>query len=89
MPACFNLISKTTGQPTKFQLIDDELRQHLNEPADLDHWLDGWYDCVGLALATGKDWKYCREVFTRLDRIIDYLEENYSYNSWTEVGRNR
>lgn len=89
MPACFQLISKETNEPTKFQKIDEELCAHLGVECDPVRWLNGWYDCIGWALATGKDWQWCRDNFTGLDPIIDYLEEHYTSNNWTEVGRSR
>lgn len=87
MPACFQLISKATNEPTPFVQIDEEMCAHLGEEVDPKRYYKHWYDCIGFALATGKDWQWCRENLDDLDEVIDYLEERYSTNSWTEVGK--
>lgn len=87
MPACFQLIGKDTGQPTKFQQIDDEMRVHFGVEPDPVRWYKGWYDYIGFTLATGGDWAKCREIFEGLDEVIDYLEQRYTYNQWQEIGK--
>ena len=89
MPACFQLIDKGTGQPARFNQIDNEMRIHFGAEPDPDRWFKNWYLTIGFALATGNDWNWCRENFSDMDEIIDYLELRFDANSWQEIGRSR
>ena len=87
MPNCFTLTKKGEDKPARFQVIDDEMREHFGEPPNANKWLLGWYDCVGLALACGRTWDEIREVFGDSHeylKIIDYLEERYVSDCWFE-----
>lgn len=93
MPVCFELVSKGTGISDKpLTLIDEELAVALGEPIDECKWCRNWYNLIGLALACGKDWNYCRGIFNNPDdpdgigmlEVIDWLEANYDVCSWRE-----
>lgn len=82
----FTLTANGETKPAVFQDIDDRMREALGEPADPKHWLYEWYDTVGLGLAMGYDWEKMRtKIFhdsPELLRVIDWLEENYTPDSW-------
>ena len=87
MPNCFTLTKKGADKCAVLQDIDDEIRAHFGEPPDNKHWLWHWYDCIGLALAYGKTWDEQRELFEdspELLEIIDYLEDHYVPDCWSE-----
>jgi hypothetical protein len=89
MPACFQLIDKTTDKPARFADIDDKLCQYLEKPIDPIEYLYNWYNLVGFGLACGKSFDQLREVFadTDLVPVIDFLDEHYTANAWHQVGR--
>jgi hypothetical protein len=85
MPNCFTLTRKGAASAARFCDIDDELRTHFGEPPDAEHYLYGWYDSIGLALALGHDWNKQRELFAEspnLLKVIAYLEEHYTSDAW-------
>ena len=86
MPNCFTLTPKGEKAPAMFQDIDNKLREAFNQPADDVHWLWGWYDVIGLALACGKDWDWLREKLDdeNLIAVVNWLEGRYDVDSWCE-----
>jgi len=85
MPNCFTLRRKGATENSKFSAIDDELRAEFGEPSDAEHYLYGWYDSIGLALALGHGWEKQREIFREspnLLKVITYLEEHYTSDAW-------
>jgi len=103
MPACFQLTSIHTGKPTNFIDIDDEICLALSVPTNPDLYYLGWYDFIGLRLATGKSFTDIKDHLSELWladdnpitsewamqmlRIVDYLSTNYTASNWTEIGR--
>jgi len=92
MPNCFTLTRKsdTAAGPVKLTLIDEELCAHLGVEVDNTHWVHGWYNSIGFSLAMGKSFDECREIFKKyieLQIIIDYLDANFTTDSWAEIGR--
>ena len=86
MPNCFTLTPKGEKTPANFPEIDDKLREHFHQPPDDAHWLWGWYDVIGLALACGKDWDWIREKLDdeNLKAVANWLEGRYDVDSWCE-----
>lgn len=87
MPRCFTLTKKGTDKRAVLQDIDAEMRVHFGEPPDNERWLWHWYACIGLALAHGKTWDEQRELLEdspELLKIIDYLEDHYVPDCWSE-----
>jgi hypothetical protein len=98
MPVCFQLFSKETNQPEKLSLVDDRLCAFLGVTPHEHNYVHGWYDSIGFRLAIGKTFPQIREefnekisyeaeyksVYQNLIRCLDWLEENYSTNSWWE-----
>lgn len=85
MPNCFTL--EKNGKRANFAEIDDAMRIEFNEPPSVDHYLYGWYDTVGLAIAVGQtEYAKLRETFEKspdLLRIINWLEANgYKPDAW-------
>jgi hypothetical protein len=63
------------------------MRKHFGAPEDKRHWYCGWYDSIGLLLATGKSWREIREVFSddpEIIKIATWLEEHFDVESWYE-----
>ena len=89
MPNCFSLtkIGSPQDGPVILQHVDDEIRKAFGAEPDPVNWYRGWYDVIGLALATGKDWVWCRQHLQHWADIIDWLEANYTYDAWAEIGR--
>lgn len=92
MPACFQLVSKTTNEPVKLQEVDDLLREELGFEPDEDKWLGDWYNTLGLSFAVGltaydirENWRgtsvWSKDRFL-LDRILVIIERDYSVNHW-------
>lgn len=69
MPSCFQLLDKKTNQPAILQRIDELMCAHFQEPCHPKHWFHGWYNYIGLSLATGKSF----EDITA--KCLDYIEE--------------
>lgn len=82
MAAYFELISKTTGKPTIFQTIDDEMREHFGEPESTTQWLENWYNTLGLSIALGGTWETLRADWPNKSRIVDWLEQHYTTRAW-------
>lgn len=85
MAAYLQLYNKQTGALTKFSDIDNELREHFQQPADPEKFLCGWYDSVGCYLAIGFDDTRIREIlkdYEGLTKIYEYLIEHYDVNHW-------
>jgi len=90
MPNCFSLTRIGASEPINLVELDDELREEFNEPEDAHSWLYGWYDYIGFAYACGHDNAKCREIFEGnddLQKVIDYLEANFTCSAWAEIGR--
>ncbi len=92
MPVCFQLTKKGATSPSHLSAIDDELRKHFNQPEDPVEWLAGWYNSIGLAIATGKDVgsvelrEYTAGRRSKmLDDILTYLEDHYTSTAWRET----
>ena len=92
MPNCFTLTKKGEDKPSTFQDIDQELCDMLGVPCDDEHWVEHWYDSIGLALACGKTFKQMmQEDYWDINdqKILKYLDEHYTSSAWAEVGGRR
>ena len=96
MPACFQLTKKGATEPTSLNAIDEEICNFLREPIHPKHYVIGWYDVIGFAIATGKPLgsKELRDYVAdmpqeteRLLQVLDFLEQHYTSDSWREIGR--
>lgn len=65
MPVCFQLYRIGSQTPEIFQKLDDEMREHFGAPPDPDHYLNGWYDSIGIRLAMGKSFHQIKEEFEK------------------------
>ena len=84
MPNYFQLINKSTDEAAILSDVDTKLWEHFEgaEPENNTCWYQGWYDVIGLAIAMGKDFEWCRENFTEYTAIIDYLDARYTTNAF-------
>lgn len=84
MPNCFTLTKKDipNAKPAQFQHIDDAMREHFGAPANAEEWYMDWYNSVGLGLAMGNSFEKLREIIPDLTPVIDYLDANYTADSW-------
>lgn len=100
MPVCFQLYKKGEQSAATLNSIDEAMCVHFNQPVDPKKYLAGWYDTIGFKLAMGKNWEQIRVDFRELAvewpdedtqmwvrtmlKITDWLEENYTSDSWRE-----
>lgn len=84
MPACFRLIPIGTTTPAKLNDVDAAMAAHFGEPVDPHRWFGEWYNVEGLGLALGYSWDKMREQYPDRAPIVDWLEANYTVDSWRE-----
>ena len=86
MPNCFTLTRVGETEPRIFQDIDTELCTMLGVDEDPVEWVSGWYDILGLYLATGTPLDKLAACVhdERLSRIATYLAAHYIVNAWVE-----
>lgn len=53
MPVCFQLTRLGEREPIVLQKLDTELCAMLGVEEHPTHWVHGWYDWIGFALAMG------------------------------------
>ena len=100
MPACVQYYRKGEKVAIVLADLDDELCAHLGVTPDPVKYVAGWFDFIGLFHALDKSHdevrakiKKCIEddpAYTGYQqwlKILDYLEEHFTVNSWTEIGR--
>ena len=87
MPSCFQLTRIGSHEPSFLQTIDAAICQNLDLPFSDDKWVNSWYDTIGFALACGEDWDWILETYTghTTRRIVHFLRENYTSDSWIET----
>lgn len=51
MPNYFTLINKATGKADTFNVIDERICEHFNEPVDPTVYFAGWYTVLGTLIA--------------------------------------
>ena len=97
MPNCFQLVRKSNpgAGPVKFVQIDEEICEAVGEPVDDKRWCRGWYDVIGLRLATGESFSEIEQelkdsnYYTDLLPVVAFLRENYTSSAWAEIGARR
>jgi hypothetical protein len=87
MPACFQLIPIGSDEPARFAEIDDAMCAHFGVTPDESRYYQQWYDIEGFGCAMGKTWAELRTLMPERAPIIDWLEQHYTCDSWTEIGR--
>lgn len=93
MPAYLQLFPKGSNTPARFGQIDDAMCAHFGVTPDPNQYYRFWYDIEGFGLATGHSFDDMRardedappEESRRT--IIDWLDEHYTSNAWTEIGK--
>ncbi len=96
MPNCFHLVRKSDPDagPVNLAQIDEEICEAVGELVD-EHrrWCRGWYNMIGLYLATGKSFDEIEEILKdegdecSLIPVVAFLRENYTSSAWAEIGR--
>ncbi|MDA3808600.1 MAG: hypothetical protein PF440_11900 [Thiomicrorhabdus sp.] len=92
MPVCYQLTRVGEDKPSMLQDIDSELWEKFSstpEPENNDKWFLNWHNTVGMLLAMGKTFKDIRRILDLPsesvdDKVLTYLETNYTSNSWRE-----
>ena len=77
----FTLTKKDETEPSKFNKIDDEMCLFLGKQPNPEKYYLSWYNILGLAIATGKNWEWCKNEFKdwpEMLEVINYLETNYN-----------
>ena len=100
MPNCFQLTRKGDTHPSPLVLIDDLMCEHFNVDPDPVTYFCGWYDSIGLKLSLGQRFPEIIDRYKQLMRqypdsryyhemllIAEWLDANYTPDSWAEVGR--
>ena len=82
MSAYFQLIPIGSTTPAKLHEVDAAMAAHFDEPVDPDRWFREWYHVVGLGLALGHSWDRLRELLPNQAPIVDWLEANYTVDTW-------
>jgi len=84
MAVYFQLTPKNDpkAKPVEFNIIDCWMCDWVGVKEDPDKWYKNWYNTIGLELACGKDWRWCRDNFENMDDVIDYLETHFDVSSW-------
>ena len=96
MPNFFQLFKKGETEPSVLTEIDRDLCGLLGVDEDPEWWVHGWYDSIGFRIATGQPLgsedlrKSIHDTgIDNLDRILRYLEENYTSTAWSKIGNPR
>jgi len=100
MPNCFQLVRKSDPSAGPVRLVEiDEICKHFNEIPDPVKYYWSWYDIIGFNLAMGESFEDQRKrfvteqhdnegdkalVYARLIEIVDFLDQNFTPNSWWE-----
>jgi hypothetical protein len=79
MAANFQLLCRTTGKATSFNLIDEQLCAAFAQPVDDDKYLCDWYNSIGWRVATGNSLDQVRTIF------IGYIVEAISKGDQRQV----
>lgn len=100
MPACVQYYRKGEKVAIALAKLDDELCAHLGVTPDPVKYVAGWFDFIGLFHALEKPNEVIRERiqecidgepdykgYQQWLLILDYLEEHFNVNSWTEIGK--
>lgn len=90
MPTQVDLYRISTKEKRSWQDVDNELRAYFDQPPDDEHWLWGWYDAIGVALAMGATFEslmqgYASRACWNGYGICSYLADNYTtdiYKVW-------
>lgn len=91
MPNFLRLKDKETGvayEGRDLIAVDEKLCEALGVPCSEEHFYLGWVDWDGLYLTN--DWNKVKEWYKeseRAIRVIEWLEKNYSLDSYAMMGR--
>lgn len=86
-PNCIQLYKIGESTPSTFQSIDDEMRVYFGAPPDDKNWYRYWYDIIAFSLVCGYSYNNIRKTYPDMTDIVDWLEANYTANTWVEFGR--
>ena len=81
----FTLTKIGQETPSRFADIDNDICKEVGITPDDNKYYLSWYDIIGLALAIGKDWEWCKNEFKNWPEmltVINFLEKNYISNAW-------
>lgn len=94
--------SNLDAGPVPLNTIDAEMCQFFNEPVDPKEFCRNWYGIIGFDLAKGKSFEQIRtdyqgshdvdylgnrDLWTKLIEIVDWLDANFTTDSWYEIKR--
>ena len=85
MPSHFTLTRKGADKPSALVLIDKEMCQYFGVTVNDARYYMDWNYTIGFGLALGKSWEQLEEIFnteTAALKIIEYLRNNYTADSW-------
>lgn len=88
MPTVVQLRSKATGLVEPYNKIDDQLREAMGQPPDLENYLSGWPDSICWRMAFGRTWEEILselKEYPHLVAIGQWLEERYTHHVHNEM----
>jgi hypothetical protein len=93
MPNCFTLTRRTdTGvslsnqAPVPFQTIDEEICEAFGWPVHPVHYVENWYNIIGIQLAFGRtfDQIIADTQDPHIQHIAKWLDEHFVADCWDE-----
>jgi len=93
MPQCFELVRKATNETVDLTELDEEICKEFNVPVHKTRWCFDWYNPIGFRIAAFREMSLgsaelrnaIAEIgIPELDKVLAYLEKNYTSNSWYE-----
>lgn len=83
MPNYFALYPKDfPRKPAVLQGVDNLMCDHFGVSPSITGWYRDWYNTIGLGLSLGHDWEALRGFFPDKVDVIDWLEANYTTDTW-------
>lgn len=98
---CFQLLDKTSMSPVSLPSVDERIcREVFNVEPHPKYWgstVFNWYDTIGFTVASGMSLAEAREYYNTtniweeerpyVNKVIDFLEANYTTKSFYSVNR--
>jgi hypothetical protein len=98
MPNCFQLFDKSSSEVVSLISVDERIcKEVYNVEPHSKYWgstVFNWYDTIGFTIAMGKSLDQVRDHYVKSDvwleelpiinKVLDFLEDNYTTRSFYE-----